>query len=140
VTGLDDIVLEPREPEEPWTLEQIAAFLADHEAGKRILACAPDVYGRVRSAVESGPLTAYYRVVELPHLPDGQVLSIDPAAFELPPPEVVIDPEAFKPQYRCGRCLGPTYTPGYYIACEPFADAFRVRPSGLSPLITGLGT
>lgn len=131
--------LRAQEPPAPWTLEQIDAFLAEHEAGKRILACAPDVYERVRTAVESGPLAAYYRVIEQPLLPDGQVLSIDPAVFELPPPEQVIDPEPFKPQYRCVNCFKPTYTPGYCAWCEVFADVFKARPASLLPIIAGLG-
>jgi hypothetical protein len=146
VTGLDDYTFELRDqpPPEPWTLEQIDAFLADYEAyreaHKRILACAPDVYERIRSAIESGPLAAYYRVTEHPYLQDGQVLSIDPAVFELPPPEQVIDADAFKPQYRCGHCFKPTYAPGHCAWCEVFADAFRARPVSLLPIITGLGT
>jgi hypothetical protein len=138
-----EYVFELREPEqpEPWTLEQIDAFLADceayREAHKRILACAPDVYERVRTTVESSPLAAYYRVTEHPYLQDGQVLSIDPAVFELPPPEQVIDPEAFKPQYRCPRCLKPTYTLGYCLWCQELAKAYPQPPLTLG-IITGL--
>lgn len=137
-----EYVFELRDPEppEPWTLEQIDAFLADYEAyreaHKRVLACAPDVYERVRSAVESSPLAAYYRVVEHPYLEDGQVLSIDPAVFELPPPERVIDP---RPQYRCPSCLKPTYTLGYCLWCQELAKAAPRPPIALG-VITGLGT
>ena len=122
----------------PLSVEEMYALLDQIEDAKKILACAPDVYERVRTAVESSPLTAYYRVIEQPLLPDGQVLSIDPAVFELPPPEQVIDPEPFKPQHRCVNCSKPTYTPGYCTWCEVFAKAMQTRPPGLSPLITGL--
>lgn len=66
-------VLEPRDdaPPEPWTLEQITAFLTEHERSKRILLCASDVCGRVRQAVEGGPLAAVFRVIEQPLLEDG---------------------------------------------------------------------
>lgn len=130
-------VLEPRDdsPWEPWTLEQITAFLTEHERSKRILVCAPDVYPRVRQAVESGPLAAVFRVIEQPLLDDGQVLSIDPAALQPPPFELPADWLA--PRYRCRNCLDPIHEPGHCLRCEPFAKAMRSRTM-LTPIITGL--
>lgn len=127
--------LQPPDPPEPLTLERIAAFYAEIDASKRILACAPDVYERVRHAVEDGPLAAYFRVIEQPLLEEGQVLSIDPAALEPPPFELPADWLA--PKFRCLNCLDPTHEPGYCLRCEPFAKAMRSRTM-LSPLITGL--
>jgi hypothetical protein len=134
----DDFAFELRDTPhaEPWTLEQINAFVAECEAGKRILACAPDVYGRIRQAVESGPLAAYFRVIEQPLLKDGQVFSIDPAVLKVPPPEIVIDPEVFAPQYRCRNCLKPVHTPGHCSWCEVFATTYR--PPFAPGIITGL--
>lgn len=133
----DAYVLKPRDdsPWEPWTLEQIAAFYAEIEASKRILACAPDVYERVRDAVEGGPLAAVFRVIEQPPLEDGQVLSIDPAALEPPPFELPAD--FLAPRYRCLNCLDPIHEPGHCMRCEPFAKAMRARTT-LTPIITGL--
>lgn len=134
----DAYVLEPRadSPWEPWTLEQITALLTEHERSKRILACASDVYGRVRDAVEHSPLAAAFRVIEQPLLPDGQVLSIDPAALQPPPFELPADWLA--PRYRCLSCLDPIHEPGYCLRCEPFAKALRARTT-LTPIIRGLG-
>lgn len=130
-------VLESRDdaPPEPWTLEQIRAFYDEHERSKRVLACAPDVYERVRGAVEGGPLAAVFRVVEQPLLEDGQALSIDPAALEPPPFELPADWLA--PRYRCLNCLDPIHEPGHCLRCEPFAKAMRARPN-LPSIITGM--
>lgn len=131
----DAYVLEPCSQPEPWTLEQITAFLAEHERSKRILACASDVYERVRDAVQGGPLAAVFRVIEQPLLDDGQVLSIDPAALEPPPFELPAD--FLAPRYRCLNCLDPIHEPGYCLRCEPFARAMRARTTS-RPIITGL--
>lgn len=135
MSGIGGFIFEPRDAPEPLTLERINAFYDEIEASKRILACAPDVYERVRDAVEGGPLNAYFRVVEQPLLEDGQVLSIDPAALEPPPFELPADWLA--PKFRCLNCLDPIHDPGYCLRCEPFAKAMRAR-TWPSPLITGL--
>lgn len=125
-------VFELREPDppEPCTWERIAAFY-------RILACAPDVYQRVKTAVEASTVAALFEVVEHPWLNDGQVLSIDPAALKLPPFEL---PASWaEPQYRCANCLTERiWTPGYCLRCEPIVKA-RARSRPFSPIITGLG-
>lgn len=123
------------DPPEPVTWQRIAALLE-----KRILACAPDVYQRVKTAVEASTVAALFEVVEHPWLKDGQVLSIDPAALKLPPPQVVIDPEGFKPQYRCLNCMRPTYVPGHCDWCAVFADGLRTPMTSAPGIITGLGT
>lgn len=128
-------VVKPRPQPEPWTLKQITAFLDEHERSKRILACAPDVYPRVRGQVEASGLAAVFRVIEQPLLEDGQVLSIDPAALQPPPFELPAD--FLAPRYRCLNCLDPIHEPGYCLRCEPFAKAMRARTM-LTPIITGL--
>jgi hypothetical protein len=128
----------PPGPPEPVTWERIAAFYDEIEAAKRILACAPDVYEQVKSAVEASTVAGLFEVVENRWLDDGQVLSIDPAVFELPPPEAAIDLEAFKPHYRCVSCSKPVYTLGHCTWCEVFATTYR--PPFAPGAITGLGT
>lgn len=130
-------VLDPRadSPWEPWTLEQITALLTEHERSKRILVCAPDVYPRVRDAVEHSPLAAAFRVIEQPLLPDGQVLSIDPAALEPPPFEF----EFTLPDYRCASCMRQVPLPGLCGICASMAGLlFGPRP-GSTSIIAGLG-
>lgn len=92
-TVSDGITYELREPDppEPCTWERIAAFDAELEACKRILACAPDVYQRVKTAVEASTVAGLFEVVEHPWLDDGQVFSIDPAALKPPPFELPAD-------------------------------------------------
>lgn len=131
----DAFVLEPRPQPEPWTIEQITAFIDEHEHSKRILACASDVYERVRDAVEGGPLAAVFRVIEQPALDDGQVLSIDPTALQPPPFEF----EFTLPDYRCASCMRKVPLPGLCGICASMAGLlFGPRP-GATPIITGLG-
>lgn len=136
----DAYVLEPRadSPWEPWTLERIRAFYDEQERSKRVLACASDVYERVRDAVEGGPLAAVFRVIEQPALDDGHVLSIDPAAFEPPSLEVEIETTDWAaPSFRCDVCLNPRYAPGRCIWCRVASEA--VSRQTFTPIITGLG-
>lgn len=131
----DSYVFEPRDdaPWEPWTLEQITALLTERERSKRILACAPDVYPRVRQAVEGGPLAAVFRVIEQPLLEDGQVLSIDPAALQPRPFEF----EFTLPDYRCASCMRKVPLPGLCGVCASVAGLIFGPRAGLTPIITG---
>lgn len=134
----DSYTLEPRDdPPAPMGYADFAALLERIEASKRILACASDVYERVREQIESSGLGAYFRVIEQPLLDDGMVLSIDPGMLELPPAEAVIDPEAFKPKHRCVNCMRETYMPGYCSFCAEIAKAFPPRLN-LGSIITGI--
>lgn len=119
----------------PMTLAEMTELLDRIEGAKKVMACASDVYERVRDQVYGSGLGAYYRVIESPLLPDGQVVVFDPALSEPPPFEL---PEDFlAPKYRCLNCFDPIYEPGHCIRCEPFATAMRARTM-LSPIITGL--
>lgn len=140
MTGLDDYVFEPRDsgPPDPLAWERIAAFYDEIEAAKRILACAPDVYERVKATVEASTVAGLFEVVENPWLDDGQVLSIDPALLELPPFELPADFAA--PKCRCLNCLRPTYGPGHCVSCAVYADGFRTSMTTPPGIITGLGT
>lgn len=109
---------------------------AERERSKRILACAPDVYERVRGQVEASGLGAYFRVVEQPLLVDGQVLIIDPAGLEPPPFEMPrFD---FAPQYRCPGCMKPVYMPGRCGLCAEIVKAFPPPRPDLAAIITGM--
>lgn len=121
----------PADQPQPMSVTEMAALLDRVEAPKRILACAPDVYERVRDAVEGGPLNAYFRVVEQPLLEDGQVLSIDPAALEPPPFEF----EYTMPDYRCASCMAKVPIPGLCGICASMAGLLFGRRAGLSSLI-----
>ncbi len=129
-----DYVLTPSP--EPLTLAEMADLLDRIEAGKKVMACASDVYERVRDQVYGSGLGAYFNVVDSTLLPDGMVVVFDPALLQPPPFEL---PDDFlAPKYRCLNCFDPIHEPGYCIRCQPFAKALRARKTGLSAIITGL--
>lgn len=122
---------------DPLTLAQMTELLDRIEAAKKILACAPDVFERVRDQVYGCGLGAYYRVVENAFLKDGQVVVIDPALLEPPPFE--LPPDWLEPKYRCLNCLEPIHEPGHCLRCAPYAKALRA-PGNWLGVITGLAT
>jgi len=60
--------------------EEIAVRLAQIEAGKRRILCAPDVFERIRDAVYGDGGNADYVVLENRWLKDGQVILAQPEA------------------------------------------------------------
>ncbi len=138
-TGPGEFVLAPPPgPPEPMTLTEMTELLDRIEAAKKLMACASDVYERVRDQVYGSGLGAYFRVVENAFLKDGMVVVFDPALLEPPPFEL---PDDFlAPKYRCLNCFDPIHEPGHCIRCQPFADALRTARTGPPPgIIAGLG-
>lgn len=136
--GPGEFVLTPSpEPPEPLTLAAMTDLLGRIEAAKKVMACASDVFDRVRDQVCGSGLGAYFRVVENAFLTDGMVVVFDPALLEPPPFELPAD--FLAPKFRCLNCLEPIYEPGHCIRCQLFADALRARKTGLSGIIAGLG-
>jgi len=137
--GPGDYVLAPSQsPPEPLTLAEMTDLLDRIEAAKKTMACASDVFERVRDQVYGSGLGAYFRVVENTFLKDGQVVVFDPALLEPPPFEL---PDDFlTPRYRCLNCLEPIHEPGHCLRCAPFASARPTRmtgPPGFASLVVG---
>lgn len=71
---LDRFRFELREPSPPIALAEVAALMAQIEAGKKRIACAPDVFERVRDDVYGRGYGLHYKVLQHPYLQDGQVV------------------------------------------------------------------
>jgi len=137
--GPGEYVLTPSpEPPAPLTLTEMTELLDRIEAAKKTMACASDVYERVRDQVYGSGLGAYFRVVEHAFLKDGQVVVFDPALLEPPPFEL---PDDFlAPKFRCLNCCEPIHEPGHCLRCAPFAAARPTRmtgPPGFVGLVVG---
>ena len=103
-------------PIDAWTIDRMAAAIDQIEATKPVVACAPDVYERVRQAVADAGMGAYFRVVEHSGVPDGQVFVATPLMPPLEPPIMFADPA--EPGYHCRTCLQPSWLPDRCSMCE----------------------
>jgi hypothetical protein len=71
---LNGFYFEPAAPPPPLTTDEINALLARIEAGKKRIACASDVYERVRDAVYGAGYGICFKVMECSWMDDGQVV------------------------------------------------------------------
>jgi hypothetical protein len=117
---------------QPPSLDAIAAFYdALGPRRKRIVACAPDCYERVRDQIENGPAAELFDVQENDLLVGGQVFVIDPAAL-FPPWDQPFEPL----RHRCAACLMTLYEPGLCLLCREFE---KLRPPPKPSPIINLG-